>query len=119
MSNGLSTPNTSTPESNANALVQDKRQSIRVSVNDLAELLIDINGTQKSCHLHNLSSTGAMIEYTFGHLPKRLVLQFKAGKIKILCRVVWHCGQLAGLEFINKRLELDLTVNASNAPFLP
>ena len=83
--------------------IDERRSSDRMVVNDLAEMLVDINGTVKTCLVHNLSETGAMVEFSFHKIPKRVVLVNQKRNLRIVCNVVWHCGELAGLEFIRPR----------------
>lgn len=78
----------------------DRRDRPRKPTRDLSSLRTGPADPAITCMVHNLSETGAMIETSTRDLPERFILDNPAQNIRKLCRVVWSCGGLTGLEFI-------------------
>lgn len=83
----------------ADIMRANRRSHPREKTGELAELIVDLNGSKVACLVHNVSDGGVMIESSSGELPKRLILNYKDKNIHSPCKVVWSCGSLAGLEF--------------------
>jgi len=79
---------------------KERRSTARIQVDDLCEMIMELGQTKKTCLVHNLSSHGAMIEISVGQVPERFILHSCERSFRVACRVVWHCGGLAGVEFL-------------------
>ena len=78
----------------------NRRQWPREKTDELAELIIDLNGRKVACLVKNISKGGAMIETSMTTLPKHLILDYPAKNIHRACRAKWMLGNKLGLEFI-------------------
>jgi len=78
----------------------ERRRQDRENSNDLSEIITESGKTVIGCVVHNISSSGAMLELTSSYLPKRFVLSNHVKNTKVVCKVVWQCGRLAGVEFL-------------------
>ena len=78
----------------------ERRGARRQQVNELASLNTKVNAPPITCLVHNLSDTGAMIETSVKELPQRFILDNPTRNMRTLCRVVWSCQGLTGVEFI-------------------
>ncbi len=83
----------------ADIMRANRRAYPREKTGEMAELIVDLKGSRVACLVHNISDGGAMVESTSGELPKRLILNYKEKNIQSVCKVVWSCGNLAGLKF--------------------
>lgn len=81
-------------------LEDDRRLAPRFPTRELSSLQTGPAGKTITCMVHNLSETGAMIETSIRDLPKRFILDNPNRKLRKLCRIVWSCGDLTGVEFI-------------------
>ena len=79
----------------------DRRRTPREDTSDLSSLKVGVNGRPITCLVHNISATGAMIETSVSDLPQRFILDNPTKNIRALCRIVWSCRGLSGVEFIN------------------
>lgn len=85
----------------------DRRDAPRIPTKDISSLETGRSGQSITCLVHNLSDTGAMIETSTRTLPKRFILDNPNRNLRKLCRIVWSCGDLTGVEFIgsNQRMQ--------------
>ena len=81
-------------------IADDRRRSPREEARDLSSLTLNVNDRPVTCLVHNISETGAMIETSVRDLPARFILDNPTKKLRVLCRVVWSCKGLTGVEFI-------------------
>ena len=78
----------------------ERREAPRTPTNELSEMVIDIGGETRTCLVHNISETGAMIETSMQNLPRRFVLMRPSPQKPKLCRIVWQSTSFAGVEFL-------------------
>ena len=78
---------------------RERRISNRASTHDFSEAQNRETERIITCMVHNLSDGGAMVESST-NLPSRFVLDTPNQSIRRLCRVVWNCGNLTGVEFV-------------------
>lgn len=79
---------------------KNRRRWPREKTDELAEIIIDLNGRKVACLVKNISKGGAMIETSMTTLPKHIILDYPAKKIHRACRAKWMLGNKVGLEFI-------------------
>ena len=79
----------------------EKRLSARKPTQDLSNLKLGVHGQSVTCMVHNISETGALLETSIRDLPDRFILENPNENLRKLCRIVWSCGELTGVEFVN------------------
>ena len=84
----------------------DRRQSTREATKSLCELIAANGNPICSCLIHNLSSSGAMLEISTQDVPSQFVLFDHQHRFKVASKIVWHCGNLVGVEFVTKPREI-------------
>ena len=76
----------------------EKRRQPRYATNDLSQIVF---GSQMiGCRIHNMSSSGAMIEVSTHQVPDRFILVNYNTKKRMICKVAWRAQLHIGVNFI-------------------